>query len=70
MVDFVEHGAPNVRGLAPHEVEAGGLVEQLAGVGEEGIGVVGEGGEQALLLAGGVGDGGFAGDADLLWRCP
>src|SRR5208283_1591232 len=51
------------RVLLPHEVEAGGLVEELGGVGEEAVGVVGEGCEEAFFVAGGPGDGGLSLDA-------
>src|SRR6185312_15878657 len=50
--------------LSPHEVEAGRLIEQLGGVGEQRAGVVGEGGEEASA-AGWLCDGGLAGDAVL-----
>src|SRR2546423_960970 len=50
--------------LLPHEVEAGGLVEDLTGQVNQAVGVVAERGEDALLLAGRADDAGFAVDAD------
>src|ERR1017187_7756149 len=53
----------NPRASSPHEVEARRLIEELAWIGEQIAGVVGESCEQAFVLGGRAGDGGFALDA-------
>src|ERR1039458_6402610 len=53
----------NPRASSPHEVEARRLIEELAWIGEQVAGVVGKSCEQAFVLGGRAGDGGFALDA-------
>src|ERR1035441_101433 len=55
----------NPRASSPHEVEARRLIEELAWIGEQIAGVVGESCEQAFVLGGRAGDGGFALDAGI-----
>src|ERR1039458_115571 len=55
----------NPRASSPHEVEARRLIEELAWIGEQIAGVVGESCEQAFVLGGRPGDRGFALDAGI-----
>src|ERR1022692_2769233 len=48
----------NSRASSPHEVEARRLIEELAWIGKQVAGVVGESCEQAFVLGGGGGGGG------------
>src|SRR5579871_108611 len=53
---------PETGGLLPHVIEAGGVVEQLAGIGEEVLTIVGKNGQKTASVSGGANNGWLAGD--------